>query len=121
MIRKKLFVIGIFFILNGFFAFPSQASGPDTLVAPEKDTTLHPGRLAAVLSAEGALYFGSLGGLYFVWYKNYPQSSFHLFNDNNEWMHMDKIGHATTGKHTGYRGTSLLFLLKPPDFPNGSM
>jgi len=104
MIRKKLFVIGIFFILTGFVAFPSQASGPDTLIAPEKDTTLHPGRLPAVLSAEGALCFGSLGGLYFAWYKNYPQSSFHLFNDNNEWMHMDKIGHATTAYYISMIG-----------------
>ena len=104
MIRKKLFVIGIFFILTGFVAFPSQASGPDTLIAPEKDTTLHPGRLPAVLSAEGALCFGSLGGLYFAWYKNYPQSSFHLFNDNNEWMHIDKIGHATTAYYISMIG-----------------
>jgi hypothetical protein len=104
MIREKLFVIGVFFILTGFFAFPSHASGPDTLVTPEIDTTLHPGRLAAVLSAEGALYFGSLGGLYFAWYKNYPQSSFHLFNDNNEWMYMDKIGHATTAYYISMIG-----------------
>lgn len=28
------------------------------------------------------------------WYKNYPKSSFHFFNDGNEWLQMDKCGHA---------------------------
>jgi hypothetical protein len=104
MTRKKFCVISLFFILTGFYTIPSHASGPDTLVTPEKDATLHPGRLTAVLSVEGVLYFASLGGLYFAWYKNYPQSSFHLFNDNNEWMYMDKIGHATTAYYISMIG-----------------
>jgi uncharacterized protein YfiM (DUF2279 family) len=29
-----------------------------------------------------------------AWYKGYPRSSFHTFNDAGEWMQMDKIGHA---------------------------
>ncbi|MBK8495114.1 MAG: hypothetical protein IPL50_08805 [Chitinophagaceae bacterium] len=33
-------------------------------------------------------------GLYHAWYKNYPQSNFHTFNDMPEWKGMDKIGHA---------------------------
>jgi len=33
-------------------------------------------------------------GLYHAWYKNYPQSNFHTFNDNKEWKGIDKIGHA---------------------------
>jgi uncharacterized protein YfiM (DUF2279 family) len=32
-------------------------------------------------------------GLYSAWYKNYPQSSFHFFNDNMEWLQVDKVGH----------------------------
>jgi hypothetical protein len=35
-------------------------------------------------------------GLYHLWYKKYPRSRFHFFNDNKEWLNMDKIGHATT-------------------------
>jgi len=66
MILKKFLVIGLFFILTGFSTYPFQASGSDAFVALKKDTTLHTGKLAAVLSAEGALYFGSLGGLYFA-------------------------------------------------------
>ncbi len=39
-------------------------------------------------------YSGAMVGLYYAWYKNYPQSNFHSFNDNREWKGMDKIGHA---------------------------
>lgn len=38
-------------------------------------------------------YGGTMVGLYHAWYKNYPQSSFHVFNDWDEWRQMDKIGH----------------------------
>ncbi len=31
-----------------------------------------------------------------AWYSQYPQSAFHLFNDNQEWLQMDKVGHAFT-------------------------
>ncbi len=35
-------------------------------------------------------------GLEFLWYKKFPRSRFHFFNDNNEWLTMDKVGHATS-------------------------
>lgn len=39
-------------------------------------------------------YSGAMVGLYATWYKNYPQSNFHVFNDMGEWKGIDKIGHA---------------------------
>lgn len=36
-----------------------------------------------------------------MWYKNYPRSSFHFFNDNSEWLQMDKIGHAFSAYTAG--------------------
>ena len=38
-------------------------------------------------------YSGAMVGLYQAWYKNYPQSNFHTFNDIGEWKGIDKIGH----------------------------
>ena len=35
-------------------------------------------------------------GLQYLWYKKYPKSRFHFFDDNDEWLQMDKMGHATT-------------------------
>lgn len=35
-------------------------------------------------------------GLNELWYKDYPRSGFHFFNDNHQWLQVDKIGHAMT-------------------------
>lgn len=48
--------------------------------------------LIGSISATG--YTGSLIMLNEAWYKNYPKSSFHTFNDAGEWQQMDKLGHA---------------------------
>ena len=56
----------------------------------------------------GALAVGSLTGLYFVWYADYPQSSFHFVNDNQNWGMMDKVGHATTTYAVGQVGYDML-------------
>lgn len=39
-------------------------------------------------------YGGTMVALYSAWYKDYPQSEFHVFDDNHEWLQVDKIGHA---------------------------
>ena len=51
-------------------------------------------RIRAVAIANVTLYSVGMVGLYNAWYKNYPQSKFHFFNDNSEWLQIDKIGHA---------------------------
>ena len=38
-------------------------------------------------------YGGTMALLYNAWYKNYPQGRFHTFNDNKEWLQVDKVGH----------------------------
>ena len=39
------------------------------------------------------LYGGASVALWQSWYKSYPLTSFHTFNDMGEWMGMDKAGH----------------------------
>lgn len=53
-------------------------------------------RLKTVMIAESAIATIGLTGLNYLWYRKFPHSRFHLFNDSNEWMNMDKAGHATT-------------------------
>lgn len=65
-------------------------------------------RLAIVTGTEAALYAGSMYGLNQLWYKNYPRSSFHFFDDNYEWLQMDKCGHATTAYYVGRVGIGLM-------------
>jgi len=38
-------------------------------------------------------YGTAMIGLYNAWYKDYPQSGFHTFNDFQEWKQVDKVGH----------------------------
>lgn len=41
-------------------------------------------------------YSGLLIALNQAWYKDFPSTSFHTFNDSKEWLQVDKIGHAWT-------------------------
>ena len=41
-------------------------------------------------------YTGMLVALDKAWYKDFPHTSFHTFNDSREWLQVDKIGHAWT-------------------------
>ena len=45
----------------------------------------------------GAVYTGTYAvgasALYVMWYKDYPSSSFHFFDDGTEWNQSDKYGH----------------------------
>ncbi|MBS1932603.1 MAG: DUF2279 domain-containing protein [Bacteroidetes bacterium] len=53
-------------------------------------------RVTGVVIAESAIGTAVTIGLNYLWYKKFPHSRFHLFNDNAEWLNMDKVGHATT-------------------------
>lgn len=48
-----------------------------------------------------AASIGSYGGMLLLlnqaWYANYPRSRFHFFNDNSEWLQVDKVGHGWGG------------------------
>ena len=53
----------------------------------------------------GTLVTGTTSSLVLLnesWYKNYPRSNFHSFNDSKEWLQMDKVGHAMTSYYIGY-------------------
>ena len=51
-------------------------------------------RVPWIIGGNVAAYGGTMIALYSTWYKNYPQSHFHFFNDNNEWLQIDKAGHT---------------------------
>lgn len=53
-------------------------------------------RLRATALGSGVIAAGTLSGLYFLWYADYPQSRFHFFKDGKQWLQMDKAGHAMT-------------------------
>ena len=51
-------------------------------------------------------YAASLMALNQTWYKNYPKSSFHTFNDSGEWLQMDKVGHSWSAYNLSRASTS---------------
>src|SRR5579872_376465 len=56
----------------------------------------NPGRVNGTIIVESAIGTAVTIGLNYLWYKKFPHSRFHYFNDNNEWLNVDKVGHATT-------------------------
>ncbi len=72
------------------------------------DTSASEKRLCWVVGGGAAVYALSMTGLYGLWYADYPSSSFHRFNDNKEWLQMDKLGHFTTAYYTGKAGYEAL-------------
>ena len=51
-------------------------------------------RLRLIGYTVAVTYPVSMAYLYTQWYQDYPQSSFHVFNDNGEWLQMDKVAHV---------------------------
>lgn len=58
-------------------------------------------RFAWVAGSEAVCYGLTMIGLNDLWYSNYARSPFHLFNDNDEWFQMDKMGHFMASYYVG--------------------
>lgn len=76
---------------------PRVESGNWTLIPVRETPCLScTGRKWAVAGGHAALWGASFYTLNQAWYKGYPKSAFHFFNDNAEWLQMDKLGHLWT-------------------------
>jgi hypothetical protein len=64
-----------------------------TIAKAQHDSINYHHRKVVLWTTSGVAYTAGMMGLYQVWYKDYPQSSFHFFNDNSEWQMQDKLGH----------------------------
>lgn len=92
------------FFLSTFFNLITFAQNPatDSTILTQKtiDTTNHltkkqiNNRVKWIAGINVVGYSSAMVGLYQTWYKNYPQTNMHAFNDIGEWKQMDKIGHA---------------------------
>src|ERR1035437_6346286 len=65
-------------------------------------------RYVSVIAFQGVAYTGAITQLSRAWYKDYPHSSFHFFNDNSEWLQMDKAGHMLTSYYLGRMGIDMM-------------
>lgn len=78
------------FLAVFFFGINASLAQVDTSFR----STYNPKRGAIVAISTTATYSIGMSVLYGLWYKNYPQSNFHLFDDSKEWLQMDKMGHV---------------------------
>ncbi len=101
-VLQRILIVFIFFLL--FVKTNSFAQIGEPYFVKNYPDTLNKKRLGFVLGGQGLIYGASLVVLYQAWYKDYPQSGFHWINDNNEWMQIDKIGHATASAYLGKFG-----------------
>ena len=51
---------------------------------------------AVVLGTEAVIITGVMTSLYSSWYSGAESGGFHFYNDNREWLQMDKLGHANS-------------------------
>lgn len=58
--------------------------------------TINKKRLTIFITSNAVAYTGGMLMLNELWYKDYPRTNFHWFNDNGEWLQMDKLGHTYT-------------------------
>ena len=84
----KIFTLLAFLILAN-----SSFSQSQKLRFAETATTFNKKRFWGVTGGSLAIYGATLAVLSSYWYKDYPRSSFHFFNDRNEWLGNDKAGH----------------------------
>ncbi len=92
-------------------SFSIHLMAQDSLSAPslfQKSEVFNKKRRNLVVGGELLLGTTTIIGLDRLWYANYPRSPLHLFNDNDEWLQMDKLGHAQTSYSLGQSGYSLL-------------
>ncbi len=78
-----------------------NAQNADSIVVNQK-------RLKLVMIAETSIYGATMLGLNQLWYKDYPREHFHFFNDNKEWLQIDKAGHVFSAYYLGLVGMEAL-------------
>ena len=83
----------------------SYDTAPDHFLLSKKQINTRVKVIAATnISGYGVI----MAGLYQTWYKNFPQTNFHSFNDIAEWKQIDKIGHMYSA-YAGSKGSMELW------------
>lgn len=105
---SRFWAIFLFFLIP-FGLFGKGLAPQDSLSGP-----MHSSKLGFVYAGMGASYLGSMVLLNQLWYKDYPRSSFHAFNDNKEWLQVDKVGHFGSSWYLSMLGMHFLDKLDAP-------
>ncbi|MBK8612307.1 MAG: DUF2279 domain-containing protein [Flavobacteriales bacterium] len=96
-------VIGSWLI--GLLPLATSAQSLDTVAVAKSHVPL-----GVVAGGSALVIGGTLIALDQAWYQQYERVPFHTFNDGDEWLQMDKVGHAFSTYTVGRWGKGLLDL-----------
>ena len=96
--KKTILFLLIFCCGTNIFA--QQKSAAATFLTPSN--TFNEKRFWTANAACAATFGVAMIGLNYAWYAKYPHVRFHFFNDNREWLQVDKLGHAWTAYSEAY-------------------
>lgn len=99
--RSCLSAFLFLFIHGAIFA------GPFVVGKGIESDSLDKRRFRTVFLGKALFTGGTYWALDRAWYQTYPRSSFHLFDDSDQWLQMDKAGHFWAGHHLGSWSSSL--------------
>lgn len=94
MTRLRYILLKNVLLLVFLLSFIPEMNAQNNFLEPSPQYM--PGRLRGVAITEIAGGILVSAGLYYLWYRKHPRSHFHFFNDNREWLQIDKVGHVTT-------------------------
>lgn len=92
---------GFAILLFCFFSFTAIGQSGDS-------SEYKPGRVLLIGSSGAVISGGTLLGLSVLWFSDQPRTSFQFYNDNADWLQIDKVGHATTAYYLGRIGMRAL-------------
>lgn len=92
--KKKITFLLLILVLNSITSYSQEP-----LISNERNQefvkdSINKKRLYWTLGAGAVGLGGTSFILYNNWYRNFPRSRFHLKNDGQNWLQMDKIGHV---------------------------
>ncbi len=93
LVRTGLILIGMVMINPDLSA---QSIQKDTISFFQPSPEFSKSRFWTAVGIGSVAYGATVYGLNELWYKQYPRSSFHFFDDSGEWQQMDKVGHLAT-------------------------
>ncbi len=89
-------IVKSFLVCFAFIATPSSANSIAAFNDSIASSETFRNRKLTLGIGSGVVYLGAIITLDQLWYADYDRSSFHFFNDNSQWLQMDKVGHSVT-------------------------
>jgi uncharacterized protein YfiM (DUF2279 family) len=93
----------IFLLVYSIFSIFSNVS-----IAQGQSDSIERVKIRNIVLTESLIYSASMTGLGFLWYKDSKSQSFQFFNDNDQWLQMDKVGHIYAAYHITQLNYNLL-------------